>query len=210
MQPGPAARADAASPTPQPAARADATPPTPQSARRGSRHPLGHNTKRRRPAPSTKEEAGRRMDSVHFGPPRSLGSVPSGRYSERFPESSRLNSPSGGAALPQVPGRRTIHPPRGSAARQHPGPSSIPGPGRRHFSATFGLRAEASAPQFPAPGSSPGPGRQHFSQPSAPERRQPRSAAMNSGQRVQRFSVRSHSSRACAPTEGCSLSMSRR
>lgn len=160
------------------------------------------------------------MDSVHSGPPRSFGSVPPGRYSERFPESSRFNSPSGDTALPQVPGRRFIRP-----AAVRPGniraPAPFPAPGG-------GIFPQPSAPQpsaperrrqslqFPAPGTSPGPGRQHFSQPSAPAplsasgARQPRSAAMNSGQRVQRFSVRSHSSRACAPTEGCSLSMSRR
>ncbi len=164
------------------------------------------------------------MDSVHSGPPRSFGSVPPGRYSERFPESSRFNSPSGDTALPQVPGRRFIRP---AAAR--PGniraPAPFPAPGGGIFpqpSAPQPSAPQPSAPerrrqslQFPAPGTSPGPGRQHFPQssapqPSAPERRQPRSAAMNSGQRVQRFSVRSHSSRACAPTEGCSLSMSRR
>ena len=164
------------------------------------------------------------MDSVHSGPPRSFGSVPPGRYSERFPESSRFNSPSGDTALPQVPGRRFIRP-----AAVRPGniraPAPFPAPGGGIFpqpSAPQPSAPQPSAPerrrqslQFPAPGTSSGPGRQHFSQPSAPqpsapERRQPRSAAMNSGQRVQRFSVRSHSSRACAPTEGCSLSMSRR
>ena len=164
------------------------------------------------------------MDSVHSGPPRSFGSVPPGRYSERFPESSRFNSPSGDTALPQVPGRRFIRP-----AAVRPGniraPAPFPAPGGGIFpqpSAPQPSAPQPSAPerrrqslQFPAPGTSPGPGRQHFPQssapqPSAPERRQPRSAAMNSGQRVQRFSVRSHSSRACAPTEGCSLSMSRR
>ncbi len=165
------------------------------------------------------------MDSVHSGPPRSFGSVPPGRYSERFPESSRFNSPSGDTALPQVPGRRFIRP-----AAVRPGniraPAPFPAPGGGIFpqpSAPQPSAPQPSAPerrrqslQFPAPGTSPGPGRQHFSQPSAPApslplgRRQPRSAAMNSGQRVQRFSVRSHSSRACAPTEGCSLSMSRR
>lgn len=164
------------------------------------------------------------MDSVHSGPPRSFGSVPPGRYSERFPESSRFNSPSGDTVLPQVPGRRFIRP-----AAVRPGniraPAPFPAPGGGIFpqpSAPQPSAPQPSAPerrrqslQFPAPGTSPGPGRQHFPQssapqPSAPERRQPRSAAMNSGQRVQRFSVRSHSSRACAPTEGCSLSMSRR
>ncbi len=200
------------------------------------------------------------MDSVHSGPPRSFGSVPPGRYSERFPESSRFNSPSGDTALPQVPGRRFIRPaavrpgnirapapfpapgggifpqpsaPQPSAPQpsaperrrqslQFPAPGTSPGPGRRHFSATFspatfGPRAEASVPAIS--------GSRHLTRPRAEAffrnlrprhpsrplgRRQPRSAAMNSGQRVQRFSVRSHSSRACAPTEGCSLSMSRR
>ena len=111
------------------------------------------------------------MDSVHSGPPRSFGSVPPGRYSERFPESSRFNSPSGDTALPQVPGRRFIRPaavrpgnirapapfpaPGGGifpqpSARQHPGPSTIPGPGRRHFSATFGPATFGPATFSPA------------------------------------------------------------
>lgn len=165
------------------------------------------------------------MDSVHSGPPRSFGSVPPGRYSERFPESSRFNSPSGDTALPQVPGRRFIRP-----AAVRPGniraPAPFPAPGGGIFPH---LRPRNLQPRnlrppsggvspcnFRLPAPHPAPGDNIFRNlrprhPSRPlGRRQPRSAAMNSGQRVQRFSVRSHSSRACAPTEGCSLSMSRR
>lgn len=160
------------------------------------------------------------MDSVHSGPPRSFGSVPPGRYSERFPESSRFNSPR--ATLLSRKFRAAV-----SSALRQCGPATS---GPQHHSRP---RAEAffrnlrprnlqppsggvSPCNFRLPAPHPAPGDNIFRNlrprhPSRPlGRRQPRSAAMNSGQRVQRFSVRSHSSRACAPTEGCSLSMSRR
>ena len=159
------------------------------------------------------------MDSVHSGPPRSFGSVPPGRYSERFPESSRFNSPSGGAALPQAPGRRFIRPAaarpgniRARAFHSPPAASVLVTSGSGHHS-----RPQWYQPRTFQPPAPHWPRAEAFFRnlrprhPSRPlGRRQPRSAAMNSGQRVQRFSVRSHSSRACAPTEGCSLSMSRR